>query len=839
MSEEKPVQVVSVAVFNKDGALLFGRRKDNGKWTLPGGHMEGDESELAGAQRELEEEAGFSDVDLVHLGSEVITGFRGGKIEVHAFMTNLDGEASSVNDPDDEVEEWRWVDVDDGLPAEIAGNLHSPKNVTLKLLDIKPAKEEKLAKALDYGTPEFKQWFQGSKVTRHDGLPLVVYHGTSKDMDFKSFKIGKRGAWFTIDPKEASSYANENDSRGPVFRNGEMVDVNNAPRVIPAHLSIKNPYQMTRADMDAMNMSHKTYQKAQAEFFDDLRLKGHDGVDFGNGTYVAFHPHQIKSIHNTKPSSEKTDLMKMAVADIPPGKPIRPSKDPEQPTSHDYSHVLPRPDDARLIVDTGRRPNGTLGLTARLDRLHELGSMGSVSAVFDPARKSLHIGESFLGERHRNRGYGKAMYEALMAHAKNILGAEQIVGATHSTLAHNVHASLSQKHGMDYTAKINPGMEDEEQGENDDRYGNYRYLLKSEDDGWRPGDELYHTSHMVGADFTKPPPKLDPQHVVTPHTLTEAIRQREDLHDGARHIAWKPNHEWSANCLRHTEKHFQNLAEGLRKLTGTPARYAGHVANIFAANEDQLGEGVGGHWQSNKSVVRLHHDRVHGIMKHAVWPTNRDGVDYESKSSWKTMLHELFHSVGHQNHVYEPAHVESRPYMALEEATTELPAQHYLDELIKDHWKDLKGNPAFDSGRGNLVFSYGGGKGNLERMTSYMNICDRFVQLVAKAEPHIDSNEELHNAVINHSLAVKSSAQNMRLRRIIDRMLINHGLQPPAAGDFSHHPFDDARKKMKLFVEQFMAGRHDGSNMSPDYLDEGLARARADYDRALAAKGGK
>ena len=47
-----------------------------------------------------------------------------------------------------------------------------------------------------------------------DGKPIVMYHGTSKDVDFKKFKAGRRGIWFTSSTDEASMYAKDNDSKG-------------------------------------------------------------------------------------------------------------------------------------------------------------------------------------------------------------------------------------------------------------------------------------------------------------------------------------------------------------------------------------------------------------------------------------------------------------------------------------------------------------------------------------------------------------------------------------------------------------------------------------------------
>lgn len=157
-----------------------------------------------------------------------------------------------------------------------------------------------------HDTPEFQQWFQGSKVATPEGQPLRVYHGTSKDQDFSTFKIGERGAWFTSNPAAASQYAADNDSMGSKFDHatGNYKPVNQAPRVIPAYLNLKNPYKMTPEDQ-AVHAAAPDYRRHQAELARRAKLAGHDGVDFGDGTYVAFHPHQIKGAFNPKPTSAK------------------------------------------------------------------------------------------------------------------------------------------------------------------------------------------------------------------------------------------------------------------------------------------------------------------------------------------------------------------------------------------------------------------------------------------------------------------------------------------------------------------------------------------------------
>ena len=130
-------EVSVVAVTHKD-KLLMGKRRDNGKWTQPGGHLEKGEDPTAGAARELYEEAAIKAKNLKHLGSKTTTNPEGVKLKIHAFQMNCSEKpsSSSKNDPDKEVARWIWVPKK--LPASVASKLHVQKNnILLDLLRVK------------------------------------------------------------------------------------------------------------------------------------------------------------------------------------------------------------------------------------------------------------------------------------------------------------------------------------------------------------------------------------------------------------------------------------------------------------------------------------------------------------------------------------------------------------------------------------------------------------------------------------------------------------------------------------------------------------------------------
>jgi hypothetical protein len=133
-------------------------------------------------------------------------------------------------------------------------------------------------------------------ITGGDGEPKVFYHGTSKDKDFKSFNVGRHGAWFTSDPDSASSYADNNDSQGHSYERGEFVPKNNASRVMPVHLNVENPY---RGEMPDSFRNSENYKSVQSNWFDSLRAAGHDSwvpdVHKGELVVVLKRPAQVKS----------------------------------------------------------------------------------------------------------------------------------------------------------------------------------------------------------------------------------------------------------------------------------------------------------------------------------------------------------------------------------------------------------------------------------------------------------------------------------------------------------------------------------------------------------------
>lgn len=127
-----------IALFDVDGHLLMGRRRDSGKFVCPGGHLEPGEIPAAAAVRECREEAGFDPHDLEPLASFTIQGREGANVLVHAFRARVPQEAvpTNANDPDEEFSELFYVDTKGGLPDAITHNLHHDPDVCLQYLGL-------------------------------------------------------------------------------------------------------------------------------------------------------------------------------------------------------------------------------------------------------------------------------------------------------------------------------------------------------------------------------------------------------------------------------------------------------------------------------------------------------------------------------------------------------------------------------------------------------------------------------------------------------------------------------------------------------------------------------
>lgn len=136
-------QVATLALFHGDH-MLMGLRRDNGRWTNPGGHLDPGEAPDTGALRELMEETGIQldPATLKSLGEPQDVDNGKGSIKIHAYRADLEGDRpnpTTETDPDGEFEKFAWVDVSKGLPKVVKDNMHVPmaKNVLMEKAGLK------------------------------------------------------------------------------------------------------------------------------------------------------------------------------------------------------------------------------------------------------------------------------------------------------------------------------------------------------------------------------------------------------------------------------------------------------------------------------------------------------------------------------------------------------------------------------------------------------------------------------------------------------------------------------------------------------------------------------
>ena len=126
---------VSVTVVTAGQQLLMGKRRDTGKWCVPGGRQSGGESPQETAMRELYEEAGIIASGMIWLKTYRIPDK---DLDIHVFHTEMGRtvETTTADDPDHEMSRWEWVDISEGLPVKYKDNLHRDLDLGLHAMGL-------------------------------------------------------------------------------------------------------------------------------------------------------------------------------------------------------------------------------------------------------------------------------------------------------------------------------------------------------------------------------------------------------------------------------------------------------------------------------------------------------------------------------------------------------------------------------------------------------------------------------------------------------------------------------------------------------------------------------
>ena len=114
----------AVALFDGEGRILLLRRKDNDKWTMPGGTMDFGESIVQCAVREVHEETGF-DIEIsgligTYTDPNVLIAYSDGEIRQEFTLVYAAKIKSGELTIDHESKEAVWVSIADGLSLPLA-----------------------------------------------------------------------------------------------------------------------------------------------------------------------------------------------------------------------------------------------------------------------------------------------------------------------------------------------------------------------------------------------------------------------------------------------------------------------------------------------------------------------------------------------------------------------------------------------------------------------------------------------------------------------------------------------------------------------------------------------
>ena len=183
------------------------------------------------------------------------------------------------------------------------------------------------------------------------------------------------------------------------------------------------------------------------------------------------------------------DYLGKAMETLTPGK-----QDPERDYLYHYTHLLPE-----SLRNEGYEIKGTEGLNGvgipefnlmlQSPRPNGNGSrlIGFLNTVYHPKDGYMRVTSARVNEENRSKGLGISMYEAALSHAKK-LGIKTLQGGVHSTMAHNLHKRLAEKHGLNYEAEPSIGSPYSDfsawanapSGSHDEKYGSYEVDLNPE-----------------------------------------------------------------------------------------------------------------------------------------------------------------------------------------------------------------------------------------------------------------------------------------------------------------------------------------------------------------------
>lgn len=259
------------------------------------------------------------------------------------------------------------------------------------------------------------------------------------------------------------------------------------------NVDIHMPDSKTKAPISGLSSSKKLPVHMKNTYTDMPKKLGFKPAKYGETDQQNNKNVQGQPIWTDKIRKFEDEVISKAIANIKPGKPtVNLNSDqirhlPEQyqgkANTFDYSHLLSpalKRSGYRLYVN--HIPEHHI-MGELFHKNQQIGQLGTRINFFNPNRLEIHnaaIGDDDRNPKHRGKGLGTAMYEAVLAHAYHN-GIHDVMGHDHSTMAHNVHKRLAEKHGLEYKAKKSFSQRQVAPGPYDDKYQGYQYMIKSEE----------------------------------------------------------------------------------------------------------------------------------------------------------------------------------------------------------------------------------------------------------------------------------------------------------------------------------------------------------------------
>lgn len=221
--------------------------------------------------------------------------FAGSRFDASKFVTDVDAVRKLIADTWTERNQMR-----DLREADVEGKPEfSAKQKTIEVDGVDRPTTNSNGKPIaetEEGIKNFWRWFGDSKVVDAEGKPLILYHGTTKDIDtFRSSQDGMlgKGIYLTKSAERASKYA---DPRG---------GAENA-NVIPVFVKAEKLWNVS--DKNGL-MPRDVYSGDNSDIVNQLIKDGYDGIKNGDEV-VVFKPEQIKSAvgNNGKFDSSNPDI---------------------------------------------------------------------------------------------------------------------------------------------------------------------------------------------------------------------------------------------------------------------------------------------------------------------------------------------------------------------------------------------------------------------------------------------------------------------------------------------------------------------------------------------------